>query len=75
MMHRISCSRNDDIDSLEEVIDLERYQKDTLRNIKQQEVYHMGMFERRSGLYIISIQNRIECVNTWHRFDNCEQEC
>jgi hypothetical protein len=24
LMHRIPCSRNDDIDSLEEVIDLER---------------------------------------------------
>ena len=58
MMHRMSCSKSDDIDSLEEVIDLqsdlERYQKDTLRKIKPQHVYHMGMFESRSGLYRIS---------------------
>uniref|UniRef100_A0ACD5URB7 Uncharacterized protein n=1 Tax=Avena sativa TaxID=4498 RepID=A0ACD5URB7_AVESA len=53
----MSCSNADDI-NLEEVIDLqrdlERYQKDTLRKIKPQQVYHMGMFESRSGLYIIS---------------------
>jgi hypothetical protein len=54
----MSCSNIDDIDSLEEVIDMqrdmERYQKDTLRKIKPQQVYHMGMFERRTGLYRIS---------------------
>ena len=54
MMHRMSCSKSDDVDSLEEVIDLQsdldRYQKDTLRKIKPQNVYHMGMFESRSGL-------------------------
>uniref|UniRef100_A0ACD5W4D0 Uncharacterized protein n=1 Tax=Avena sativa TaxID=4498 RepID=A0ACD5W4D0_AVESA len=53
----MSCSNADDI-NLEEVIglqrDLERYQKDTLRKIKSQQVYHMGMFESRSGLYRIS---------------------
>uniref|UniRef100_A0ACD5W3H8 Uncharacterized protein n=1 Tax=Avena sativa TaxID=4498 RepID=A0ACD5W3H8_AVESA len=53
----MSCSNADDI-NLEEVIDLqrdlERYQKDTLRKIKPQQVYHMGMFESRSGLYRIS---------------------
>ena len=58
MMHRMSCSKSDDIDSLEEVIDmqsdLERYQKDTLRKIKPQHVYRMGLFESRSGLYRIS---------------------
>jgi hypothetical protein len=57
-MNRISCSKNDDIDNLEEVIDLdrdlERYQKDTFRKIRPQQVYHMGMFESRSGLYKIS---------------------
>jgi hypothetical protein len=58
MRHRLSCSKADDIDNLEEVIDLERdlerYQKDTLRKIKPQHVYHMGMFESRSSLYRIS---------------------
>ena len=57
MKHRLSC-KADDIDSIEEVIDiqrdLERYQKDTLRKIKPQQVYHMGMFESKSGLYRIS---------------------
>ena len=56
--HRMSCSNIDDVDSLEEVIDMqrdmERYQKDTLRKIKPQQVYHMGIFERRTGLYRIS---------------------
>ena len=56
--HRLSCSTADDINNLEEVIDLERdlerYQKDTLRKIKPQQVYHMGMFESRSNLYRIS---------------------
>src|ERR1041385_4321 len=55
--HRLSC-KADDIESLEEVIDiqrdLERYQKDTLRKIKPQQGYHMGMFESKSGLYRIS---------------------
>ena len=58
LRHRMSCSNIDDVDSLEEVIvmqrDIERYQKDTLRKIKPQQVYHMGMFERRTGLYRIS---------------------
>ena len=53
----ISC-KSDDIDNLEDVInlerDLERYQKDTLRKIRPQQVYHMGMFESKSGLYRIS---------------------
>ena len=57
MMNRISC-RSDDIDNLEEVIDieckLEIYQRDTLRKIRPQQVYHMGIFERKSGLYRIS---------------------
>src|SRR5215216_1411296 len=57
MKHRLSC-KADDVDSIEEVIDiqrdLERYQKDTLRKIKPQQVYHMGMFESKSGLYRIS---------------------
>jgi len=57
LKNKISC-KGDDIDNLEEVIDLERdlerYQKDTLRKIKPQKVYDMGMFERKSGLYRIS---------------------
>jgi hypothetical protein len=42
----------EDIDNLEEVIDLDRdmkrYQKDTLRKLKPQQVYQMGIFESRS---------------------------
>ena len=57
MKHRLSCKAVY-IDSIEEVIDLqkdlERYHKDTLRKIKPQQVYHMGMFESKSGLYRIS---------------------
>src|SRR3989337_181629 len=57
MRHRLSC-KADDIDSIEEVIDLdkdlERYQKDTLRKIKPHQVYHMGLFESKSSLYRIS---------------------
>ena len=57
LKNRISC-KGDDINNLEEVIDLERdlekYQKDTLRKIRPQQVYHMGMFESKSGLYRIS---------------------
>ena len=52
------CCKNDSIDNLEEVInldkDLERYQKDTLRKIRPQQVYHMWMFESKTGLYRIS---------------------
>jgi hypothetical protein len=48
----------DDIESLEEMIDverdLERYQKDTLRKIRPQQIYQMGWFENRSALYRIS---------------------
>lgn len=66
MMHRMSCSKADDIDSLEEVIDLERdlerYQKDTLRKIKPQQVYHMGLFEGRGGLYRISREVELSVV-------------
>uniref|UniRef100_A0A452XR52 Uncharacterized protein n=1 Tax=Aegilops tauschii subsp. strangulata TaxID=200361 RepID=A0A452XR52_AEGTS len=44
MKHRLSC-KDDDVDSIEEVIDiqrdLERYPKDTLRKIKPQQGYHM----------------------------------
>ena len=58
LKHRLSCSNADDINNLEEVIDmerdLERYQKDTLRKIKPQQVYHLGIFESKSGLYRIS---------------------
>ena len=57
LKNKISC-KGDDINNLEEVIDLERdlekYQKDTLRKIRPQQVYHMGMFESKSGLYRIS---------------------
>ena len=41
--------RCDNIESLEEMIDierdLERYQKDTLRKIRPQQIYQMGLFE------------------------------
>ena len=56
-INRIKC-RNDDIDSLEEVInierDMERYQKKSLRSLRPHQLYQMGMFESRSGLYRIS---------------------
>jgi len=48
----------EDIETLEEVIDLERdlerYQKDTLRKIKPQQIYQMGWFKNKNGLYRIS---------------------
>lgn len=48
----------DTIENLEEVIDiekdLERYQKDTLRKIRPQQIYQMGWFENKNGLYRIS---------------------
>ena len=57
IFNRIKC-KNDDINDLEEVIDvdrdLERYQKNTLRSLRPQQLYHMGIFESRSGLYRIS---------------------
>jgi hypothetical protein len=34
--------------------DLERYQKDTLRKIRPQQIYQMGWFENKNGLYRIS---------------------
>jgi len=34
--------------------DLERYQKDTLRKIRPQQIYQMGWFESKNGLYRIS---------------------
>ena len=50
--------KSEDIDNLEDVInverDLERYQKDTLRKIKPQQIYQMGMFESKTGLYRLS---------------------
>ena len=53
LFNRIKC-KNDDINDLEEVIDvdrdLERYQKNTLRSLRPQQLYHMGIFESRSGL-------------------------
>ena len=48
----------DDIESLEKIIDverdLERYQKDTLKKIRPQQIYQMGWFENKSWLYRIS---------------------
>ena len=48
----------DDIESLEKMIDVERdleiYQKDTLKKIRPQQIYQMGWFENKSGLYRIS---------------------
>jgi len=34
--------------------DLERYQKDTLRKIRPQQIYQMGWFKNKNGLYRIS---------------------
>ena len=57
LFNRIKC-KNDDINDLEEVIDvdrdLERYQKNTLRSLRPQQLYHIGIFECRGGLYRIS---------------------
>jgi hypothetical protein len=59
--------KSEDIDNLEEVIDLdrdmERYQKDTLRKVKPQQVYQMGIFESRSGLYRISREVELSVLN------------
>jgi hypothetical protein len=59
--------KSEDIDNLEEVIDLdrdmERYQKDTLRKLKPQQVYQMGIFESRSGLYRISREVELIVLN------------
>ena len=57
LMDRLK-GKSEDIDNLEEIInvenDLEKYQKDTLRKIKPQQIYQMGFFESRNGLYRIS---------------------
>jgi len=49
---------SDEVETLEDMIDvesdLERYQKDTLRKIRPQQLYQMGWFEYKSGLYRIS---------------------
>jgi hypothetical protein len=48
----------DDIETSEEMIDLERdlqrYQKGTLRKIRPQQIYQMSWFENKNGLYRIS---------------------
>nr|ABA98940.1 Zinc knuckle family protein [Oryza sativa Japonica Group] len=50
--------KNEDIDELEDIAEvdkqLERYQKDTLRAIRPQQIYCMGFFENKNGLYRIS---------------------
>jgi hypothetical protein len=59
--------KSEDIYNLEEVIDLdrdmERYQKDMLRKLKPQQVYQMGIFESRSGLYRISREVELSLLN------------
>lgn len=59
--------KSNDIDSLEEVInldrDLEKYQKDTLRKIKPQQIYRMGLFENKTGLYRISREVELSVVS------------
>jgi hypothetical protein len=59
--------KSEDIDNLEEVIDLdkdmERYQKDTLRELKLQQVCQMSIFESRSGLYRISREVELSVLN------------
>ena len=56
----------EDIETLEEVIDLERdlerYQKDTLRKIRPQQIYQMGWFENKNGLYRISREVELSVV-------------
>ena len=65
LFNRIKC-KNDDINDLEEVIDvdkdLERYQKNTLRSLRPQQLYHMGIFESRSGLYRISKEIKLSVL-------------
>jgi hypothetical protein len=59
--------KSEDIDNLEEAIDLDRdmkrYQKYTLRKLKPQRVYQMGIFESRSGLYRISREVELIVLN------------
>lgn len=43
-----------EIDFIDVDRDLEIYHKNTLRKIKPQQVYNMGIFQSRSGLYRIS---------------------
>jgi hypothetical protein len=66
LMDRLK-GKSEDIDNLEEVIyldrDMERYQKDTLRKLKPQQVYQMGIFESRSGLYRISREVELSVLN------------
>jgi hypothetical protein len=66
LMNRLK-RKGEDIDNLEEVIDLdkdiERYQRDTLRKIRPQQVYQMGIFETRSGLYRISREVELSVLN------------
>jgi hypothetical protein len=42
---------------------MKRYQKDTLRKLKPQQVYQMGIFESRSGLYRISREVKLSVLN------------
>jgi hypothetical protein len=50
--------KNEDIDEIEDIAEvdkqLERYQRDTLRAIRPQQIYCMGFFENKNGLYRIS---------------------
>jgi hypothetical protein len=59
--------KSEEIDNLEKVIDLDRdmkrYQKDTLRKLKAQQLYQMGIFESRSGLYRISREVEFSVLN------------
>jgi hypothetical protein len=59
--------KSEDIDNLEEVIDLdkdmERYQRNTLRKLKPQQFYQMGIFESRNGLYWISREVELSVLN------------
>jgi len=59
LSHRLSLScKREDIENLEEVIDVQRdfkrYQNDTPRKIRLQQVHHMRIFESKNGLYRIS---------------------
>jgi hypothetical protein len=60
-------SKSEDIDNLEEVIDLdkdmERYQRNTLKKLKPQQVYQMGIFESRNELYRISREVELSVLN------------
>jgi hypothetical protein len=66
LMDRLK-GKSENINNLEKVInldkDMERYQRDTLRKLKPQQVYQMTIFESRNGLYRISREVELSVLN------------